>query len=410
MPNNLREARNVGEWLEARLHLMFTEIADEMFGQGRLTRDERIALSSAIGGALDAFRSTVEGSAAQLYQRDPYQEPESSPMMVSEAAIDGGFVPLVEKAVRRDGTIPVKLIQAGWGSSGYYPKDVLERDGPAIFKPGVKMYWNHPTAEEENERPEGDLNALAAELVSSAKWQDAGVDGPGLYADAKVFEAFKAPVDNLAPHIGVSIRASGRAVQGEAEGKKGPIIQSIVAARSVDFVTEPGAGGKIVQMFEAARPARVIASKTQGVDMEIEKQLKEANDRLAVLEQENARLREGLLLREGAEFVAGQLASSTLPRVTRERLAKGLIVNLPLNGGVLDKTVFAQRIAEAVKEEGEYLAQVAGYGAGKIAGMGSPVAASADNGADVSKRLQESLQALGLSEKSAAGVVNGRVW
>ena len=110
MPNNLREARNVGEWLEARLHLMFTEIADEMFGQGRLTRDERIALSSAIGGALDAFRSTVEGSAAQLYQRDPYQEPESSPMMVSEAAIDGGFVPLVEKAVRRDGTIPVKLI------------------------------------------------------------------------------------------------------------------------------------------------------------------------------------------------------------------------------------------------------------------------------------------------------------
>ena len=144
--------------------------------------------------------------------------------------------------------------------------------------------------------------------------------------------------------------------------------------------------------------------------MELEKQLKEANDRLAGLEQENARLRESLLLREGAEFVAAQLASSTLPQVTRERLAKQLIVNLPLNGGILDKTAFTQQIAEAVKAEGEYLAQVAGYGVGKIAGMGSPVAASADNGADASKRLQESLQALGLSEKSAVGVVNGRVW
>lgn len=142
--------------------------------------------------------------------------------------------------------------------------------------------------------------------------------------------------------------------------------------------------------------------------MELEKQLKEANDRLATLEQENARLREGLLLREGAEFVAAQLASSTLPQVTRERLASQLIVNLPLNGGVLDKAVFTQRIAEAVKAETDYLAQVAGYGAGKIAGMGSPVTAQKDD--DSAKRLQESLQALGLSEKSAAGVAVSRVW
>jgi hypothetical protein len=83
---NLQEARNVGEWLESRLHLLFTQIADDMFGEGRLSRDERIALSSAIGNALDAFRGQVEASAAGLYQRDPYRDPASpSPVEMGEA-------------------------------------------------------------------------------------------------------------------------------------------------------------------------------------------------------------------------------------------------------------------------------------------------------------------------------------
>ena len=402
MPPELREAANVGDWLQSEIHSEFAEEIDRMLKCGSVTHEEWTALQAAMSAAIEAFRSAVQASASQLYQRAPWVPCEDEGMAMMESSV----VPLVEKAVRRDGTIPLKLIQPGWGSSGYYPADVLEKDGPKVFTKGLKMYWNHPTATEESERPEGDLNSLAAELVDDARFDSNGADGPGLYANAKVFEAFQAPINDLGKHIGVSIRALGPAMMGSAEGKQGPIIQSIKMARSVDFVTQPGAGGKILELFEAARPGQ----KSKGVDMELEKQLKEANDRLAVLEQENARLREGLLLREGAEFVAGQLASSTLPKVTRERLARQLIVNLPLNAGILDTVVFTQRIAEAVKAESDYLAQVAGYGAGKIAGMGSPVSANEGSGADVSKRLQESLQALGLSEKSAAGVANGRQW
>ena len=62
---------------------------------------------------------------------------------VLEASIDGDFVPLVEKAIRRDGTIALKLIKAGWGSSGYYPASVLERDGPAVFPAKTQMFWDH---------------------------------------------------------------------------------------------------------------------------------------------------------------------------------------------------------------------------------------------------------------------------
>ena len=67
------------------------------------------------------------------------------------------FIPLSERAVRRDGTMSLKIIQPGWGSSGYYPKEVIERDIPKVFPAGTKMYWNHATATEEMERPEGCL-------------------------------------------------------------------------------------------------------------------------------------------------------------------------------------------------------------------------------------------------------------
>lgn len=71
----IREARNVGQWMESRIHLAFTVTADEMFGDGRLTREERISLSNGIGAALDAFCAVVEEKAPQLYGRDLWADP-----------------------------------------------------------------------------------------------------------------------------------------------------------------------------------------------------------------------------------------------------------------------------------------------------------------------------------------------
>jgi hypothetical protein len=415
----LQEARNTGEWLESRLHLMFTEIADGMFGDGRLTRDERIALSSAIGGALDAFRLKVEEVAAQLYTRDPYAEPmpmDQPGAAISEAAdLDGAFVPLVERAVRRDGTIPLRLIQPGWGSSGYYSAEVLRRDGPKVFTPKVKMYWNHPTAVEEAERPEGDLNALAAELVTAARWEESGLAGPGLYADAKVFGPYQEAVNELAPHIGVSIRASGRAVPGEAEGRKGAIIQEIAGARSVDFVTVPGAGGSIIEMFEAARSTfrqTEIPKGETAVSEELQKQLQEANGRLAQVEQQNARLQEALVLREAQEMVGRELIKHTLPAMTQERLVAQLSGGqLPLTEArQLDRTLFAQRITEAVQAEVTYLQSVAGYGAGRIEGVGGAASSGQVDEAAATKRMQESFARMGLNEKEAGHAAGGRLF
>lgn len=81
---HLAEARNVGQWVESAIHRDFTVMADNMAAEGRLTREERIQMSSAIGDALAAFVSNLEANAPQLYQRDLWDEPAAP--AVSEGA------------------------------------------------------------------------------------------------------------------------------------------------------------------------------------------------------------------------------------------------------------------------------------------------------------------------------------
>lgn len=169
-------------------------------------------------------------------------------------SVGGDCIPLVERAVRRDGTVPIKIIQPGWGSSGYYSKEILQEKIPPAFPPGTRMFWNHDTPVEESERPEGDLSRLSAVIITKPTWLDNGPKGPGMYADAKVFSGYAGAIDEIGEHIGVSIRAQGEYITGEAAGKKGKIIKDIYPSplNRVDFVTIPGAGGAIVQIFESA--------------------------------------------------------------------------------------------------------------------------------------------------------------
>ncbi len=148
------------------------------------------------------------------------------------------------------GRLAVQIINPGWGSSGYYSQDVLEaaaRD--RVFPAGTHMYINHPTAQENYERPERDLNTLAGTLTEDAHW-----DGEKLVAEVAVFSKWREAVAEMSDVIGVSIRASAEVEEGgEAEGRKGRIITRLVEGTSVDFVTKAGRGGKILQVFESAR-------------------------------------------------------------------------------------------------------------------------------------------------------------
>lgn len=102
----VREARNVGQWMESRIHLAFTCTADEMFGDGRLTREERIALSSGIGDALAAFTSSVEKAAPQLYQRDLWTDPDARVMAAESANPNVPVHPAGQSTTTKEHTMP----------------------------------------------------------------------------------------------------------------------------------------------------------------------------------------------------------------------------------------------------------------------------------------------------------------
>lgn len=413
---DLDEAANLGAYLEADLHTGLVGRVNGMFADGRLNRAERDAMIGAAGGALDAFRAAIEKAAPDVYARKPWEDaPDPDVPAMQEAALAGDFVPLSEAAVRSDGTALLKIIAPGWGSSGYYPAEVLKRDGPAVFRTGLKGFWDHPTPTEEAERPEGTLEKLASELVSDARWQDNGPAGPGLYAHTRVFSPYQEAVNELAPHIGVSIRAAGRTAQGEAEGRKGPIVQQLVSARSVDWVTMPGAGGQVVQMFEAARSRQqarqqAASDNNQGgeMDKEFETKLAEAQAQIGALQTANARLAEALVLRDAREAVRDQLATAAVPDVTKVRLVEQLSENPPTKDGALDREALATRVSEAVKTETAYLAEAAGYGSGRIQGMGASEAAAAAKPEEMAGKMREAFGALGLSESEAKTAAGGR--
>ena len=142
----------------------------------------------------------------------------------------------------------IKVIESGWGSSGYYPAEMLAQYGPQVFTKGTKVFMNHPGISEANDRPERDVNQLAGKLVSDAQF-----DGSGLIAEVEFYSHFAPIIKEMAGDVGLSIRAMGDSRLGEAEGRQGPIIESMVAdpLTSVDVVTVAGAGGKFLSLLES---------------------------------------------------------------------------------------------------------------------------------------------------------------
>ena len=329
--------------------------------------------------------------ALSAIEAEPPAEPASAPTAES-AEITGDCIALSEKALADDGTFPVKVIQPGWGSSGYYSEGLLKRDIPKVFPAGTHMYWNHQTPSEESQRPEGDLRNLAAVLVETPGWQEHGIYGPGMYARGKAFGEYRKAIEELAPHIGVSIRAMGSAVKGEAEGRKGRIISELSAGRSVDFVTKPGAGGRVLELFESARSgasptppqeaksmdelqeAQARIATAEATITERDAKIAEQSEALAARDAEIAALREKELLARACEIADGKLAEAKLPDVTKARLRAGLTGNPPISEGALDEAAYEAAIKAAVDEATAEVAAIRGSG---VRGVGPGQAAEA---------------------------------
>lgn len=153
----------------------------------------------------------------------------------------------------------VRLIEGNrLGSTGYYPEEMLKRDGPRIFVKGTPMYLDHATPDEKKFRPHGRVADFAGELA-----EDAYYEGDGLYADVEVFEHQIPLIKSLKDKIGISIRALGECIDETINGQTVPVFQKLTKARSADFVVRAGAGGRIVSVLEQAQEDSESASEEQ---------------------------------------------------------------------------------------------------------------------------------------------------
>jgi hypothetical protein len=208
---------------------------------------------------------------------------------------------------------PIKLISPGRGSSGYYTPEVLKKAAESkVFKAGTQMFWNHDTDQEEAMRPEGDLNRLAAVTTTDARWEEAGKDGPGLYATAKVFSDYADKVKEMGPHIGLSIRAGGSRedMKEGPDGKRG-VITALNNAHSVDFVTRAGRDGKV--FVEGALPEGEEDMDLKEVEALIDKRVKP-------LELENRQLKEQLAMSGAAKVIREAVREIRLPDASKNKL------------------------------------------------------------------------------------------
>jgi hypothetical protein len=239
----------------------------------------------------------------------------------------------------------VKIIQSGWGSSGYYSESLLSTFGPNVFKAGTKIFMNHPDS---TSRPERDVQKLAGKLITDASFSEGA-----LYADVEFYSSYAPIIREMAGDIGLSIHAFGDAQHGEAEGREGPIIESLIEdpLTSVDVVTVAGAGGKFLNLLESySRQSltEVSESLSEGNSMSITKEEFDA----AIAEIKNHFVE---TLTPVVELVSGLVESAEPVEVEGEAADEAPALDAvdiaeKFNESGLPK-IALQRVAEALKSD-----------------------------------------------------------
>jgi len=345
------------------------------------------------------------------------------------------YISLKEAKPDANGTISVKIIEPGWGNSGYYSESVLKA-AETRYRTNQHMYWNHQTTEQAQAMPERDLRDLAAVFVEDAYYDQNGKDGPGLYSRFKPFSAYGDLIKELAPYIGVSHVAYGKKKPGEADGRKGLVITEITGVKSVDFVTAPGAGGAILEAFRGAiseeqieeqtekqekesmdedkLTAELLRKKYPGVVKELEAEFsektihKEAYEKIGIkldeAKAENAKMKEELdrfkemqILAEAKAFVEVSIKDAKIPDLTKARIIEALGRVPVVKDGEINKPEYRIKIDEAVKAEAEYLEKINSTGEVKNMGTSGLTAAAGTTGSKNSG-LKESFKRMYMQE------------
>ena len=339
-------------------------------------------------------------------------------VVMSESAEEGdigGLTRLSEAAqALGGGKFRMTVIRPGWnmrldGNPGdkYYTRQYITSLLPLVE--GAKAYADHQTEREERERPHNSVMKLVG-YWSDVKQEPDGRATATLnlsesagWLKPTLTDAEKLNSEKGIVLVGPSINGYGNVRIGEAEGRRGKIVESAKLLQSIDIVTEPGAGGTVDKLIEskaredenvdyskltldelkANRPdlftviekskesAAPTANKsidelvaeavTNQIDKIKEAAMAPAKAAAEELNRERIKLQTGPMIRE-------LLRESKLPDLTQDKLYRQLEAREYIKDGSLDETVLKETAAAAIAEEREYLSRLTE--AGKVTGMG----------------------------------------
>lgn len=157
----------------------------------------------------------------------------------------------------------VMLIQAGLSKNGkYYPPETLKK-AAHLFE-GVFCYADHATEEEDRVRPERSVRDKVGVFrgVKFGQFQvgDQLVEGLGgrfKVMDRQVRETLlEAQRMDEPEFLGFSIDAFGPVTKKLHEGRMVGWVKDITKVRSVDMVTDPAAGGRVMRLVASNAPGK----------------------------------------------------------------------------------------------------------------------------------------------------------
>jgi hypothetical protein len=289
------------------------------------------------------------------------------------------------------GVLPVRIIEPGFNKSkGRNYTKAAVKDCVALFE-GAKQYANHATKTEEKERPERDIRDWVSTLSNIRITKEGKAVGEahihaGWFKDMVqgLFEA------GTLSKLGVSINSLGKGAKQKVDGVETFVVESLIdhPFKSVDFVTEAGAGGQAgvqesVEVVDAylmdlpklkeSRPDLV-----KEVAAEIEIKLKEVDKSMELQETIDKLTKDNeVLLKEKTELTA-KITEATTAKAKIEAQAK---INEAISKSTLPdaakemlatqykESVDASGIDAAIKAQADYIAKL--NESGKVKGLGN---------------------------------------
>lgn len=172
------------------------------------------------------------------------------PQRIHETAV----LPAVDAEAAKSGRLLIEIISEGIGSSGAYPRKVLENAvTERVWPQGTKVFIDHPTESETYARPARTVKDLVGRTT-----RDAYIDESGrIVTEVKIFKPFRPLLTDadFIQSVGMSIRAAAEVRPGEYEGKKTTVVTRLIpdVMNTIDVVTWAGRGGRVISLLESLR-------------------------------------------------------------------------------------------------------------------------------------------------------------